>query len=53
MYGVLDAGTSDHRQADASVTQTLEKVPVEQVLAKLTVQPDRGLSSAEAQQGAS
>ncbi len=33
-----------------SVTEILEKLPVEQLLAKLTVQASRGLSNAEAQE---
>jgi len=31
-------------------TETLEKLPVEQVLAKLAVRPEQGLSQVEAQQ---
>src|SRR5277367_3914382 len=37
-------------QKGASISETLEKLPVEQVLAKLAVQAGRGLTSAEAQQ---
>ena len=46
----MDVGTATSSDSRLSTPEAFEKLPVEQVLAKLTVQAGRGLSSSEAQQ---
>ena len=50
MDTLLEKSTESAANGVADAGPDLENVPVEQVLAKLNVRPDQGLTSAEAQQ---